>query len=180
MTSAGTFFRQMGGTLGTAIFLSILFSAAHKIASAYQKAESTSSFKAAAAAHPDQLKTITSSTGSLNDTSFVQRLDKALAHPFLVGFSQAMDIVFLVGALVLVIAFGLSFMLKEVPLRRVSGIEAARAEAASTAESLADRPRDRPRERRRYPARPRSNPDGCAQGLMTGVICWGVASPAPA
>ncbi len=136
VTSAGTFFRQMGGTLGTAVFLSILFSAApHKIASAYQKAEGTASFKAAAAAHPDQLKTVTSGSGSLNDTSFIQKIDAVLAHPFLVGFSQAMDIVFLVGAIVLVAALVLSFMLKEIPLRRVSGIEAARAEAAANAGS---------------------------------------------
>ena len=134
VTSAGTFFRQMGGTLGTAVFLSILFSAApHKIASQYQKAEATPQFQAAAAAHPDQLKLITGGTGSLNDTSFVQSLDKVLAHPFLVGFSQAMDIVFLVGAIVLVSALVLSLMLKEIPLRQLSGIEAARAEAREPA-----------------------------------------------
>jgi EmrB/QacA subfamily drug resistance transporter len=140
VTSAGTFFRQMGGTLGTAVFLSILFSAApHKIASAYEKAQATTQFKAAAAAHPDQLKQITGGTSSLNDTSFVQSLDKVLAHPFLVGFSQAMDVVFLVGAIVLVSALVLSFMLKELPLRQMSGIEAAKAEEASSrAEALAE------------------------------------------
>jgi hypothetical protein len=135
-TSSGTFFRQMGGTLGTAIFLSILFSAApNKIADQYAKAQIDPQFKAAAAAHPDQLAKVTGGSGSLNDTSFVQEIDKVLAHPFLVGFSHAMDIVFLVGAVVLVVAFALSLMLKEIPLRRMSGIEAARAERA---ESLAE------------------------------------------
>jgi EmrB/QacA subfamily drug resistance transporter len=130
-SSSGIFFRQVGGTLGTAVFLSILFSAApHKIASQYASAQQTPAFQAAARAHPDQLKAIKGGSGSLNDTSFVQRLDHVLAHPFQVGFSQAMDLVFLVGALVLIIAVVLALFLKEVPLRRVSGMEAARAEAA--------------------------------------------------
>jgi EmrB/QacA subfamily drug resistance transporter len=131
-SSSGIFFRQVGGTLGTAVFLSILFSAApHKIASQYASAQQTHAFQAAARAHPDQLKAVEGGSGSLNDTSFVQRLDHVLAHPFQVGFSQAMDLVFLVGALVLIIAVVLALFLKEVPLRRVSGMEAARAEAAA-------------------------------------------------
>ena len=130
-TSSGTFFRQMGGTLGTAVFLSILFSSAPgHIANAYKSAGSTPAYRAAAAAHPDQLATLQHHSGSLNDTSFVNQIDKVLAHPFLVGFSKAMDTVFLVGAFVLVVSFVLSLMLKEIPLRRVSGIEAAQAEAA--------------------------------------------------
>ncbi len=127
-TSSGTFFRQVGGTLGTAVFLSILFSAApRKISAQYAEARQTPQFQAAAQAHPDQAALLKGG-GSLNDTSFVQRLDHVLAHPFQVGFSQAMDLVFLVGALVLAVAVVLAFFLKEVPLRRVSGLEAARAE----------------------------------------------------
>ena len=131
-TSSGTFFRQVGGTMGTAVFLSILFSAApRKIASQYTAARQTPEFQAAAQAHPDQVKALQGGTGSLNDTSFVQRLDHVLAHPFQAGFSQAMDLVFLVGGCVLVFAVVLAFFLKEVPLRRVSGIQAAQAEAAA-------------------------------------------------
>jgi len=129
-TSSGTFFRQVGGTLGTAVFLSILFSAApHKISAAYDKARQTPEFQQAAAAHPDQAKLLSGGTGNLNDTSFVQKIDHVLAHPFQVGFSQAMDLVFLTGAIVLIIAVALALFLKEVPLRKVSGIEAARMEA---------------------------------------------------
>jgi predicted MFS family arabinose efflux permease len=132
-TSSGTFFRQMGGTLGTAVFLSILFSTApSKIASAYSTASGTTAFKQAVAAHPDQLKTVTDGSSSLNDTSFISGLDKTIAHPFLVGFSNAMDLVFIVGAIVLVVAFVLALLLKEIPLRQVSGIQAANAEAAKT------------------------------------------------
>jgi hypothetical protein len=130
-TSSGTFFRQMGGTLGTAVFLSVLFSVAPaRIASAYQAARGTDAFKAAAVAHPDQLAKVTGGSGSLNDTSFLTGLNKTIAHPFLVGFSSALDLVFIVGAIVLVGALVLALMLKEVPLRQVSGLEAARAEAA--------------------------------------------------
>jgi EmrB/QacA subfamily drug resistance transporter len=132
-TSSTTFFRQVGGTLGAAVFLSILFSSAgSKIKTAYDKAAETPAFQQAAKAHPDQIKTLgLGGGGNLNDTSFLHSLDKALAHPFLAGFSDAMDLVFLVGAGVLVIAFVLALMLKEVPLRLVSGLQAAREAAAA-------------------------------------------------
>jgi EmrB/QacA subfamily drug resistance transporter len=126
-TSSGTFFRQMGGTLGTAVFLSILFSTApDHIKSATAKAAKTAAYHQAVAAHPDQVATL--KTASLNDTSFLSGITKPLAHPFLVGFSGAMDIVFLVGAFVMVIAFALSLLLKQVPLRTTSGLQAKQAE----------------------------------------------------
>jgi len=121
-TSSVTFFRQMGGALGTAVFLSILFSAApSKIAERFQ----------AAGVRPP--------TGSvdLNDTSNLNRLPSAVREPILAGFSDAMSVVFLVGACVLVIAFALSIMMKEVPLRQMSGIEQARADAAAAAAAAA-------------------------------------------
>ena len=69
-TSAVTFFRQVGGSLGTAIFLSILFSAPAATSRPVREGQRAPRVQAAAAAHPDQLKQITSSTG-LNDTSFL-------------------------------------------------------------------------------------------------------------
>ncbi len=126
-TSAVTFFRQVGGTLGTAVFLSILFThAARNIPHEYGKARTTEAFQAAVAAHPDQAKLLTGGA-SINDTSFVQHLDKTLAHPYLVGFSDAMDAVFLVGAFVLVLGVVLSSLMKEVPLRMMSGQQARQA-----------------------------------------------------
>jgi EmrB/QacA subfamily drug resistance transporter len=121
-TSSVTFFRQMGGALGTAVFLSILFSAApSKIAER---------FRAAGVRPP---------TGSvdLNDTSNLKRLPSAVQEPILAGFSDAISVVFLVGACVLVIALVLSIMMKEVPLRQMSGIEQARADAAAAAAAAA-------------------------------------------
>ncbi len=139
-TSSATFFRSVGGTLGTAVFLSILFtSAAHKIPAAYTAAEKTASFQQAAAAHPNDLKTLQagmSGGGGLNDTSFLKQIDATIAHPFYTGFANAMDVVFLVGALVLVLALVLAFLLKEVPLRTQSAAQAVRSAAdAKTAES---------------------------------------------
>jgi hypothetical protein len=129
-TSSGIFFRQVGGTLGTAVFLSILFSAApNRIATQYAEARQTPEFQAAAQAHPDQVQQLSGGHGSLNDTSFLSRMDGVLAHPFRAGFSQAMDLVFITGAFALLVAVVLSLCIREVPLRRVSGMEAARMEA---------------------------------------------------
>jgi EmrB/QacA subfamily drug resistance transporter len=126
-TSAVTFFRQVGGTLGTAVFLSILFTqAASNIPAQYEHARTTDVFRAAAAAHPDQLQLLQHGA-SINDTSFVQHLAKPLAHPYLVGFADSMDTVFLVAGFVLMLGVALSLMLKEVPLRTVSGQQARQA-----------------------------------------------------
>jgi hypothetical protein len=137
-TAATTFFRQVGGTLGTAVFLSILFSAASThIKSAYDKAGRTPEFVRAAAAHRDQAAQL-GHGGNLNDTSFLKSFDATLAHPYLAGFSEAMDLVFVVGAAVLVVAFILSLFLKEVPLRTQSGLEAARSAAAAEDSTMPD------------------------------------------
>jgi EmrB/QacA subfamily drug resistance transporter len=131
-TSSTTFFRQMGGTLGTAVFLSILFTAARtRIPAHYAAAAHDPAFQAAAKAHPDQMALI--QHGGLNDTAFLHTVEQVLARPFLAGFSSAMDLVFLVGAGVLVFAVILSAMLKEIPLRMVSGLEAAKLAEAEAA-----------------------------------------------
>jgi EmrB/QacA subfamily drug resistance transporter len=118
-TSSTTFFRQMGGTLGVAVFLSIVYSAVGgKISSAFAEAKGTEAFQKAAAAHPGQLEQLThGGAGNLNDTSFLDSVDPVLGHPYKQGFTEAMNVAFLVGAGVLVIALVLSAMLKEVPLR---------------------------------------------------------------
>lgn len=69
--------------------------------------------------------------GVLQDSSFLQHIDPRLTRPFLVGFSNAMDEVFLVAAGVMFIAFVLLLFLEEVPLRTQSGIQALAAEHAA-------------------------------------------------
>ena len=132
-SASTTFFRTVGGTLGTAIFLSILFSSAGpKIARQYQKAAHTPAFQAAARAHPDQVATLHQHLGGgLDNTSFLSGLARPLAHPFYVGFANAGSVVFTVCAVLLLAAIVLSASLKEVPLRMVSGNQArAQAEAS--------------------------------------------------
>ncbi|MHA6757610.1 MDR family MFS transporter [Streptacidiphilus sp. PAMC 29251] len=135
-SAASTFFRSIGGTLGTAIFLSVLFSSAGtKISSEYAKAAGDPAFIAAAKAHPDQLASLHQHLGGgLDDTSFLNGLAKPLSHPFFVGFSAAGDVVFAIVAVLLLGAVVLSAFLKEVPLRTVSGNQ-ARAETESAAAS---------------------------------------------
>jgi EmrB/QacA subfamily drug resistance transporter len=114
-TSAVTFFRQVGGSLGTAIFLSILFTqAASNIPRELAKSHVTPPKGAV----------------NINDTSNLAKLPSDVKHPILVGFSDAMDTVFLAGAIVLVLAFVCSLLLKEVPLRTVSGQQARAAAEA--------------------------------------------------
>jgi EmrB/QacA subfamily drug resistance transporter len=138
-TSSVTFFRSMGGTLGAAVFLSILFSLVpNKIKDAFTSASTTPGFRQALAQHPDQAKVLQaagSGGGStdLSDTSFINRLADALAHPFKVGFSNAMDVVFLVGAGIMVAGLIVILFLPELPLRQMSAAQQRAQEDAGPA-----------------------------------------------
>ena len=130
-TSSATFFRQIGGTLGVAIFLSILFSSLPgKLSSAIgvmAPADRAALGRALPAGGADVL----------NDSSIIQRLPDALARPFLVSFSQAMDLVFISAAVVAAIGLVVVVFLPQVPLRTQSGLEAAAAEREQEAAKLA-------------------------------------------
>ena len=136
-TSSATFFRQMGGTLGTAVFLSILFSTVRgNINSAFGAVADTPAFRAAVGdpavlADPNNAAVVEAlnngggvPAGALDDTSFLTHLDPRLAQPFLQGFADSMGLVFLCGSFVLLIALVIVFFLPEEPLRTVSGLEA--------------------------------------------------------
>jgi Na+/melibiose symporter-like transporter len=134
-TSSATFFRQIGGTVGTAVFLSILFSSVgDKIGNALQTAFGNPDFQAALA-KPENAQfaqSLQSGQGvDLNNTEFLNTLDPVLARPFLDGFSGAIDTVFLVGGLVTLIGFALVWFLKEVPLSTRSGLERMNDEKAA-------------------------------------------------
>ncbi|GLY14017.1 MFS transporter [Kineosporia sp. NBRC 101677] len=140
-TSSATFFRQMGGTLGTAVFLSVLFgSVVGNISDeiARSAADPGSAFSRAladpaVAADPDNapiVNLVKNGTGggiSIDDSSFLGRLDPALARPVLEGFADSMHLVFLIGAGVLVLAFLISWFLPEEQLRTQSGLQARAA-----------------------------------------------------
>jgi hypothetical protein len=168
-TASSTLFRQMGGTLGVAVFLSILFTiVGTKIVEAFRTIAPTPEFQAALAdpaVRADPANRIVldavrnggaggNAGGVLQDSSFLQQIDPRLARPFLVGFSEAMDLVFLVAAGVMFLAFVLMLFLEEIPLRTQSGIE-ARATTLST--MIADRA-THPSEKHDTTPRPRRNP----------------------
>jgi EmrB/QacA subfamily drug resistance transporter len=139
-TSSVTFFRQMGGTAGAAAFLSILFSTAvANIGDAYRSAATGDpAFQQAAQLHPDQIATLRSgSSGSLSDTSFLKGLDPAITHPFKVGFSNSIDLIFLIAAGIILIAVVVVSLLPELPLRQMSGVQARQQQADDAALALA-------------------------------------------
>jgi EmrB/QacA subfamily drug resistance transporter len=137
-TASSTFFRQIGGTLGVAVFLSILFSTVgDKIAVALKSAAGTPDFQAAAqnpaiagvkpnsdflAAVQAQAsgKSTSFFSGVLNDSSVINKLAKPFGDPFKIGFSESMDTVFLVGACVVIVAVAVLAFLPHVELRDTS------------------------------------------------------------
>ncbi|WHT19822.1 MDR family MFS transporter [Crossiella sp. CA-258035] len=147
-TASVTFFRQMGGTIGAAAFLSILFGVVgDRIASALRSAALTPEFLAAVRdpavlANPankpvlDMMANGGVGAPSLDDTSFLINLDPRLARPFQDGFSSAMDTVFFTGAMVMLVAFVLVWFLKEKPLSNQSGMQ-RRAQEEHAAAALA-------------------------------------------
>ncbi|MCS7480817.1 MDR family MFS transporter [Umezawaea endophytica] len=128
-TASATFFRQMGGTVGVAVFLSILFSTVpDSIKDAFTRIVPTPEFQAAlkdpaVLGNPvnkpvlDALQGGGGNAGVLQDSSFLQQVDPRLARPFLEGFAESIDAVFLTGAFVMVVAFVTTFFIKEIPLR---------------------------------------------------------------
>ena len=130
-TSTATFTRQIGGTIGTAVFLSILFSTVPgNIADAMRRIAPTPEFQAALkdpanAEFAQQFAQAqqsgggaASASGVLKDSSFLTNLDPRLAKPFLEGFSASMDLVFLVGAGVMVFGFLVMLFLPHVERAR--------------------------------------------------------------
>ena len=138
-TSSATFFRQVGATVGVAVFISLLFnSLPSKVGGAIQSASSNPAFQAAAAkaansSNPQAIQGYLGSLGArLNtDSSFLQKVDPVLARPYQVGFASATHIVFLVAGCLAVLAFILVLTLKETPLRTMSAIQERQLDEAS-------------------------------------------------
>jgi EmrB/QacA subfamily drug resistance transporter len=155
-TSSSTFFRTMGGTAGTAVLFSVLFSRIPEtIKEAFQnptyfvplqQALKDPAVLADPANKPilkvllGAAKDPASAGAAMNgDTSFLIGADPRLSDPFLVGFSNASISVYWICLVVAIIAFVLSWFLKTPPLRQRSGIEELAArDAAVMAEKAAD------------------------------------------
>ena len=145
-TSSATFFRQMGGTLGVAVFISILFnSLGDTIGKAFKNKEILADITAAAQdpavlADPNNvefLQSLAEGGGSSlgdqlkTDSSFLNNIDPRLARPFEVGFAESAVQVFVWGSVAVAIAFVLSFFIKAPPLRETSAAQEAAAAAAA-------------------------------------------------
>lgn len=139
------FFRQIGGSLGTAVFLSIMFgTVASDIGDEVAAASQTPEFQQvisdpATAENPvnaaiiqtlqaGSLEGAEDSGLSLDDTSFLKDADPVLASPFREGFADAITRVLLISGLIAIIGLVFALFIPHVPLREKSGLETMRDE----------------------------------------------------
>ena len=137
------FFRQIGGSLGTAVFLSILFGTVQgDIADEFQVAAQTTEFQQVIAdpltlenpanaavvqmVQSGSLDGAESAGVSLDDTSFIQDLDPVLASPFREGFADAITWVLFLSSLFAIGGFLFALFIPHVALREKSGLETLR------------------------------------------------------
>lgn len=134
-TSSSTFFRQMGGTAGVAVFLSILFATlADKGTWIGEQIAAVLKAKPELMSLPENAVLTQAGPGGLSDlvakdSSFLQTISPEISEPILVAFTQAGVVVFNSAAAVIAVAFVLSWFVKEIPLRTQSGVAAKAAEA---------------------------------------------------
>jgi hypothetical protein len=112
-TSSATLFRQVGGSIGVSIFGAIF---ANRLATEL--------------AHRLPAGARTPST----DPRAIAALPPDVHEPYVAAFVAALQPVFLVAAGVALVAFGISFLLREVPLRETSHAAAQRSATARTTE----------------------------------------------
>ena len=129
-TSSITFFRQMGGTFGVAVFMSILFSqVTSKIVGAFSDLTVQTGIAEALAdrdvtSDPANSAIISLLQGGAGgaaeitvDSSFLIGADERLTLPFRMGFVDSSLSVFLLATVFVGMAFVISFFIKEIPLR---------------------------------------------------------------
>ncbi|WIM97566.1 MDR family MFS transporter [Actinoplanes oblitus] len=137
-TGAVTFFRSMGGTLGTAVFLSVLFNVLPgNINDAYTDAgKSDAAFQAAAQAHPDQVQQLqVAMKSALSDTSVINKFVDGLTHPFKVGFSDSVHVVYLMAFFIMLVGLVVVLFLPEIPLSMRSAQQQRADDAAQAGQS---------------------------------------------
>ncbi|HEY7854722.1 MAG TPA: MDR family MFS transporter [Aquiluna sp.] len=137
-TSSITFFRQMGGTFGVAVFMSILFSqVTEKIVGAFDNpvtqagiaealADRSVTSDPANAAIIGILQNGAEGAAEITvDSSFLIGADDRLTLPFRIGFVDSSLSVFLLATIFVGVAFVISFFIKEIPLRDKSAAQEA-------------------------------------------------------
>lgn len=141
-TGSITFFRQMGGTFGVAVFMSILFSQlTSAVVASFSDPKVEEGLAAVLAdrealadpANQAILQILQSGEAGAAeitiDSSFLIGADERLTLPFRIGFVDSSLSVFLIATIFIGVAFVISFFIKEIPLREKSASQEA-AEAA--------------------------------------------------
>ncbi|EOD66223.1 MFS transporter [Amycolatopsis vancoresmycina] len=126
-TAAATFFRQIGGTAGVAIFLTVLFNTLlPNITKAFG-----GQLPAGAGA----------GIGSLSEnTSGIQSLPEAIKTPVLIGFTESITTVFYIAGAVALLATVVLLFMKEIPLTNAAPAAAAMEGGEALLEDHADEP----------------------------------------
>ncbi len=133
-TSGATLFRSIGGSVGTAILGSIFASLLDSHLTAGLKANP----QATAGLTQAQLSKLSTTTGN---PQAIKSFPPALHDVYMNAFTTAIDRVFLVAACVSAVAFALSWMLEQRPLRTTSEASSGISEtfaAPRSADSLAE------------------------------------------
>ena len=152
-TSSATFFRQLGGTIGVAVFLSMLFSTlGGNIQGAFTSAGPSIERAVAAGDVPrtaaddqvlsglqDKVPEGGIFASVQDDSSVISEMSSVLAYPFQVGFAESMSLVLLSGGAVMLLAFLILLLMPAVELRTTSASVAASAERTA-ARSRKDEP----------------------------------------
>ncbi len=181
-TASATFFRQLGGTLGVAAFLSLLFSTlGDNIAGAFRSAGPGIARAAAEGRIPhtkinDEVLAGLQRPGQgggvfaavQNDSSIIGRMSSLVSHPFKVGFADSMSLVLLCGGCVMLMAFAVLLLMPDVTLRATSAGAAARAEHDAGQSGPAAPPLDAPLDVP-SPGAPRAGDLGADQVAGAGV-----------
>jgi EmrB/QacA subfamily drug resistance transporter len=123
-TSANTFFRSVGGTIGVTIFGAVYASKlAHELPKAIASVATTNP-TAMAGATPEKFAQLKNNTTVLK--SFTPQLQEGIMGAFVKGFHS----VFITALPVILVGLIFAFILKETPLRTSAGHAAAREDAA--------------------------------------------------
>ena len=152
-TSSATFFRQIGGTIGVAAFISLLFSTVGtNMRAAFQAAVQDPAFlhamrDPAVLADPVNRSVVESlqqhaQGGGIfaqvqSDSSVINTMAPVLSHPFKVGFAESMSSVFLWAGLLMGVAFLVLLLMPPVELRNQSAAAAAREEETAARQGTA-------------------------------------------
>jgi MFS family permease len=140
-TSSATFFRQIGGTIGVAVFLSLLFSAVGGNIASSMRQELPPVVQAVKAGtfHPNATdrKVLGGDTsfvaGLAKNSSGINDLSAPVAHPIKEGFAESMTPAFWTAGGLAVLAFLVLLLMPEVELRQTSAMAERAAAAAAEA-----------------------------------------------